>query len=549
MNPVGNLGIMNTPYGGNVYDTNSALNMIKYSLLGKMTFDNPIIDGFTLLFLLTVCSIVVENYIPKLMKFINRNVEKIYNYCVDYIITSKSIFFKEKVKFKKTTSIEYITDKKELNTLYLALEYYINNNKKLNIDYNKENELSLYYTEQISEYRSPENITDIHISKKIKNNHNKEIVWRNHTISYNLSNDIITIYNSMEPKKKENYKIELSVYLSKDEPNPLEDFCKEAIIEYAKSINNNLLQRHIFINKENKWIKKLFKNNRNIKSIILADNLKDLIVKTCDYFVNNEKTYFDKGIPYNMNITFYGPAGTGKTSIAMAIAEKYNRSIYFPNFDNINSDTELYELFENIDYSKNIIFLEDLDRFFEKMNNNKLIAESVAINKGNITDSNVINNGCKISKEALLNFFDGAFANHGRIMFITANKPEFFDTDKTFSRPGRLGNRFFINYANKDQIAKIYELYFDKPLDPKHIEHIEDYKYPPALFTDLFIRNSNDQLAIDHPEIMFKDFENGEKFQENIYFSQKISDYANVVTKINNKSKQNNNIQLQAILS
>jgi hypothetical protein len=121
---------------------------------------------------------------------------------------------------------------------------------------------------------------------------------------------------------------------------------------------------------------KAFHTNRRFTNLFGPEI--DVVRKRVEFFINNEKWYNEKGIPYTLGLLLSGQAGAGKTSSIKCLANETKRHIININLNNDITKTQMENLFFNdmimvynvstgqnekyeIPLNKRIYVLEDID--------------------------------------------------------------------------------------------------------------------------------------------------------------------------------------------
>jgi ATP-dependent 26S proteasome regulatory subunit len=96
-----------------------------------------------------------------------------------------------------------------------------------------------------------------------------------------------------------------------------------------------------------------------------------------------------------------------------------------------------------------------------------------------------------------LNAIDGVFNAHGRIMFMTTNKPEILD--QALIRAGRCDVKKQFSFCDRKQVQELFHMFFEKEAPSVQIDTIKQYMYSPAHISSVFMRyrNAPDQ-ALSH---------------------------------------------------
>jgi chaperone BCS1 len=182
---------------------------------------------------------------------------------------------------------------------------------------------------------------------------------------------------------------------------------------------------------------------RPIESVILDGDIAERLVSSVRTFQKSGDWYTTLGVPYRKTFLLYGPPGSGKTSSVIGVASALGMNINILNLSTPGmSDGKVIELLSQVDINT-LTLIEDVDCSFVKRN-------SGPDRKGKI-DAGLTFSG-------VLNALDGVLGHDGRIVFMTTNHPEMLDDALT--REGRMDEKYFIDHASRDQIARIYRRFF-----------------------------------------------------------------------------------------
>lgn len=153
---------------------------------------------------------------------------------------------------------------------------------------------------------------------------------------------------------------------------------------------------------------------RPISSVVLADDLAARALDDLKQFLAAEADYEAMGIPWHRGYLFHGPPGTGKTSLATAMANATGLDVRYLSLSGMKADGELTKLVSDIS-ARSVLLIEDVDVFAAT---HEREAEA-----GQVTMS------------GLLNVLDGIITPHGLVTILSTNHLE--TLDQALLRPGR----------------------------------------------------------------------------------------------------------------
>lgn len=428
---------------------------------------------------------------------------------------------------KKEITINYITDKKKVNHLYTAIDWYISN--KLDIDFIKETPLDASFDTEPERIGST-NLDKVETTVRIGQNRWKSFEYNGKEIFYLCSKGLITVYGDQE-RKKENHNINLYTLMNKDEETDvLKEFCDHGMREYIKTKNPQHWVQKIYVNnKEGKWVSQDSNNRRKLETVVLDGNRLEEFKSDLDCFLKSEEWYHNLGISYTRGYLLYGYPGTGKTSLIKGLSTYTKRHMHYLILQNVKSDEQLLELLRDIDYRSTILIIEDIDcvsKVTEKRKDeiksdvkdelNKIKEEIMEKLDKKSPRIDHVEFKSELTLSGLLNGIDGIFSNDGRIMIMTTNRPQVLD--EALIRPGRIDKKIFFDMASNEQIKNIYRMMFEKDMGDK-IDLFKDRKYSPAAISSFFLQyRSNPDELFDN---MTKLDENN-IFIDNRFFSEHI---------------------------
>ena len=181
----------------------------------------------------------------------------------------------------------------------------------------------------------------------------------------------------------------------------------------------------------------VWNNDRPWDTLYLPGDVKLRLESHLDRFVTDQPRYAALGIPYQTGIILEGPPGSGKSSLAAAIAYRWRRDLRVIEFDREMDDSDLRALVLS-GYPGNVLLLEDVDALFA--------SDSPTARRQMSTES-------KLTFSGLLNALDGVGSGGGRIVVMTTNHIE--RLDPALIRPGRIDLRLRLGNPTLDQVQRM----------------------------------------------------------------------------------------------
>lgn len=205
---------------------------------------------------------------------------------------------------------------------------------------------------------------------------------------------------------------------------------------------------------------------RPMESVFLAPGMKQGLLDDLDNFFQCEERFERMGLPWHRGYLLHGPPGNGKSSLANAIANKYNLNMFNLPLSSVRNDQKLQTYFTGL-RPRSVVLLEDIDIFKRQISRDGAA------------------NGEAPTMAGLLNVLDGINTPHGLVTIMTTNRLEALDD--ALVRPGRVDYRMELLAPVRVQVEEMFEYIYNEPLaaDPRTFESM-------AELTDIFKRNPFD---------------------------------------------------------
>jgi DNA polymerase III delta prime subunit len=217
--------------------------------------------------------------------------------------------------------------------------------------------------------------------------------------------------------------------------------------------------------------------DRDFNTVFLKDGQAEKFIDDLTAFFEDEEHYKELGLPYHRGYMLHGPAGTGKTSLIIALASYFDKNICFMSSANLKTEKSINELFSYVP-KNSILVIEDVDTSFA--------VQSRQLNDETETE--------RVSISAMLNSMDGLTTPHGLVLFMTTNEIQVID--KAILRPGRIDLSEEIGYMDGSQLNRMVSSFMGSDFSITHPEDIVHLEIKPADISELFKSSLKDRHSI-----------------------------------------------------
>jgi len=204
---------------------------------------------------------------------------------------------------------------------------------------------------------------------------------------------------------------------------------------------------------------------RTFDDIFIESSKKKLITDSIDKFIERRDWYKQNGIPYHFGILLYGPAGTGKSSIAQAISRYTHSTTNFIYGDDvlslghmlgreIPSDTMTEDSYRTI-------IIEDIDCGFKEKCRTPSFMRNIEAEEDTEDKDKKSRPGGGFA--SLLNSLDGINAPSNTIYVFTTNHID--KLDPALIRPGRIDLKIEIDGVCKETFDEFCMHHYGKTYD------------------------------------------------------------------------------------
>ena len=233
---------------------------------------------------------------------------------------------------------------------------------------------------------------------------------------------------------------------------------------------NAALTSSLYIRDDDYWMRVEGYAPRSLDSVILKAGEKESLVRDIEKFKAAQERYRKLGVPYHRGYLFYGPPGSGKTSIVSALAGRFGMSVYAINLTDFN-DKSLSKAINDVP-PKSLILFEDIDC----MKTGKARPDGDWATSGaRAPDGNAdAQDRVGVTLSGLLNVLDGFSAPENMLFVMTTNKIDALD--RALLRPGRIDYKLFFGGVLEEQKIELYRRFFPKASEPEARWFVETHE-------------------------------------------------------------------------
>ena len=234
-----------------------------------------------------------------------------------------------------------------------------------------------------------------------------------------------------------------------------QDVLRQFVDEVVRSHVKNSRSRATLFVFDDGWTRVQSYAPRSLDTVILPGGDKERLVEDIRRFKQSKARYRRLGVPYHRGYLFFGPPGTGKTSLVSAIAAHFEMSLYLINLSEFNDRTLLSAM--NDIPANSVVLFEDIDCM--KSGKTRMKNEGQVVNPAQGPPT-VVDDPLKlgVTLSGLLNVLDGFNAPESVLYVMTSNRIEVLDP--ALLRPGRIDYRVYMGKASREQKVELYRRFF-----------------------------------------------------------------------------------------
>jgi hypothetical protein len=218
---------------------------------------------------------------------------------------------------------------------------------------------------------------------------------------------------------------------------------RDAVVDLLKQIalsrtDQERLPRLYLATRWGDWSRRDDLAARDPASVVLRAGVMKTLLDDLAMFRTHEADYIRLGMPFHRGYLFYGPPGSGKSSVARALASRFGMDMYYLPLGDLSDDSNLTQMIARIP-AGSALLLEDIDTFGIARKRDEA---------GEHTTGTMLDPGASLS--GLLNALDGMVTPHGLVTMMTTNNRSVLD--EGLVRQFRVNIDQEIGYIDDDQL-------------------------------------------------------------------------------------------------
>lgn len=227
---------------------------------------------------------------------------------------------------------------------------------------------------------------------------------------------------------------------------------------------------------------------RDLESVFIPGNSKELLCKEFETFISNRSWRLEHSRPDKRCVMLEGPPGTGKSSLALALASHYDLKLVTISMESATMDGLTTIVRENrVGELPTLLLMEDVDYCQAVWSREYTLKVEKESGERLSTPHNSVKPG------ELLNFLSGVVGLDNVIILITTNRPEILDP--AFVRPGRIDLRVHIPKFDAQCGLEFTEYHYPELKGCVTLSDFEENEYTGAELSWLLDRYQSDADA------------------------------------------------------
>jgi mitochondrial chaperone BCS1 len=303
------------------------------------------------------------------------------------------------------------------------------------------------------------------------------------------------VYRSRQSDNSYRLHEEITISCVSRSPHMVKELLANCRMDYLKLVQNKTT---VFENNSNNWDKLATRAKRPLSTVILDEKVKEMVSNDINAYLDPKaRTWYAKrGIPYRRGYLLFGPPGTGKSSLSLAIAGQFDLDIYILNLS--SADESSVGCLFSVLPPRCVVLLEDVDvagGMQSRRNDPKPPATPATPG---------VQQPQTVSLSTLLNVLDGVASQEGRVLILTTNHIERLDA--ALIRPGRVDIKIEFRLCDKGMITELFHIVYqpeiseDVPANQngkrevdevakKFVEMVPELEFSPAEILSFLMEN------------------------------------------------------------